>query len=705
MNRLHRTAILGILLWSWVFAPLWSGRFDQEKSSPSKIQEFLNLTAYLILPQENNVLLKLTTDRERDIFVESFWKQRDPTPGTPQNEYKDEVIKRFQYANKFFGRGTTREGWRTDRGRIHMILGEPASKQDFSGRRGVYPCEVWYYYGNKDKGMPAHFGLVFFKRKGVGEPRLYDPASDGIQSLLMNTDGLSFDSYPSLYQQLRELVPELAQVALSIIPGEIPYGYAPSSQESILLADILESPKKDVNPNYATHFLDYKGMVSTEYMTNYVDHAACVDIVRDPQTGLTFLNFSIAPKTIRFDYYQPKDQQFCNLQLNVSLRRGETVVFQYAKDFPVYFSSEEAGRIKANGISVEDSFPVMDGRYRLILLLQNTAGKEFTIYEQDVEVPALEGGPRLTGPTVGYELKDVGQAAHLPYQVQGKKLMIDPSRTISLQDALSFFYSLSDVPESVWKEGRVAVTISGSRTGPSAFKTLTIPLNSQPFARILSYLQSVPAGELPPDYYILAAALQDASGRTLDEQKATFVVSPSADVPHPLAQVKMGRMANPAPFYLMLADQSDKTDRRETAEAWYERAFAANPGSRTGLIEYARFLLKVGKPEKGASLIESIKDDPALRFDYLLTKGLAAMAMGRTADAVDVFLEGNKIYDSDTLLLNSLGACYSRLGQKEKALAALRASLRLNPEQADIRKLIAEIEKTPPPEPSPPAKP
>jgi tetratricopeptide (TPR) repeat protein len=320
-------------------------------------------------------------------------------------------------------------------------------------------------------------------------------------------------------------------------------------------------------------------------------------------------------------------------------------------------------------------------------------GKEFTIFEKDVDIPEPEGRPRLIGPVVGYEFKDYGRDVFLPYKLLEKKILIDPSRTFSPQESLSFFFSLSDVAETVWKEGRVVVSITGSKPGQPALKNLIIPLNTQPLARILSYLQSVPAGELPPDYYVLAAVLQDSSGRALDEQGIPFIISPNEEIPHPLAQAKMVRTANPAPFYLMLADQAEKAGRDEKAEAWYERAVASNPGGRRGLIDNARFLLKIGKPEKSLALIEGIKDDPALRFDYLLIKGLAAMAMGRTAEAVDHFLAGNKIYNSDTLLLNSLGACYSRLGRKDEALTALRASLRLNPDQDDIKKLVAEIEK------------
>ena len=44
-------------------------------------------------------------------------------------------------------------------------------------------------------------------------------------------------------------------------------------------------------------------------------------------------------------------------------------------------------------------------------------------------------------------------------------------------------------------------------------------------------------------------------------------------------------------------------------------------------------------------------------------------------------------------VLNGLGLSYYRTGQKALALQALNASLKLNPDQAEVKKLIAEIGK------------
>ena len=79
---------------------------DRRERPAGPYRSFLTLISYIITAKEKEVFLQLTNDRDRDLFIESFWKLRDPTPGTPANEYKDEHLKRFEYANKNYGRGT-----------------------------------------------------------------------------------------------------------------------------------------------------------------------------------------------------------------------------------------------------------------------------------------------------------------------------------------------------------------------------------------------------------------------------------------------------------------------------------------------------------------------------------------------------------------------------------------------------------------------
>lgn len=409
------------------------------KDLAPKYQDWLKLTTYIIKDKEKDVFMSLPNDRDRDLFIETFWKMRDPTPGTPENEYKEEIIKRFLEANKKFRRRSAREGWMTDQGRFYIILGPPASTEDIAGSSEIYPCEIWSYYGDPNKGMPTHFCLVFFQWHATGEYKLYDPLSDGPGKLLVDSKDMDPGDYQAFFKKIYDLQPDLAAVCLSIIPGETQLNYRPSPENSIMMANILDSPKKFVNESYATHFLNYKGLVSTEYMTNYMDSETNVAVVRDPTTGMAFCDFAMAPKKLSLDYYEPKDQYFCSFQVDVTLRAGDKLVFQYSKEFPLNIPADRLEEIQSSGICIADSFPVIEGEFQLTVLLRNTTGKEFSLLEKKVAIPADSGRPRLVGPVLGYKMADAQAGAHVPYQALNRKLNIDPKICSRPPIKLSFF--------------------------------------------------------------------------------------------------------------------------------------------------------------------------------------------------------------------------------------------------------------------------
>src|SRR5512136_2188150 len=79
---------------------------------------------YIISPKEKDVFLQLSSDRERELFITAFWNARNPDPNSPKNTVKEEHYRRIQHANQTFGRGLAAGGWRSDMGRIYIILGE-----------------------------------------------------------------------------------------------------------------------------------------------------------------------------------------------------------------------------------------------------------------------------------------------------------------------------------------------------------------------------------------------------------------------------------------------------------------------------------------------------------------------------------------------------------------------------------------------------
>ena len=665
----------------------------KESDLPKKYQEWLKLVSYIILPVERDVFLKLTMDRDRDIFIESFWRQRDPTPDTPQNEFKDEHNRRFNYANGYYKRGTPREGWMTDMGRIYIILGPARSIERFEGVKGVHTCQVWYYYGEAGKKLPTYFGLVFYQRGGSGEFKLYNPTSDGPVSLLVETQGLDVTDFEKVYDKIKELAPTLAGIAFSIIPGRYPYNFVPSPQNNFILADIFESPRKNINPVYATHFLAYKGVVSTEYMTNFVESTTRLAVIEDPALGIPFLHFLVSPKKVSVDFFEPKGQYFCNYKLDVSLKKGETTIYQYSKDFPFYFPPDRLDNVQANGLAVQDSFPVIGGTYALTILLQNSAGKEFTIYEKDVTIPGPADAPGITSPFLGYKLQTYAGPVHAPFKILQSQISVDPGDTLGLQDEIVLAANLVGLSADLGKTGEVEVSIKGLKATGAVQKKFSVKLAAFPFRPTIHFTHAVPARDFAPDYYESTLTLKTAAGRVLDTKTVPFVISPAESVSHPVTLVKTFPLANSFLFYYTLGYEYGKAGEPQRAETSFEKGLSLKPDYLEGNAEYALFLLNVGKFDRALELAERLKGSDKLLFDHYLIRGLALAGLGKDAEAIASLLDGNKIYNSDTRLLNGLGASFFKTRQKKEAVEALQASLRLNPDQPDIKSLLARVEK------------
>lgn len=457
---------------------------------------------------------------------------------------------------------------------------------------------------------------------------------------------------------------------------------------------IILPQEKNVAPADKTRFLNYRRFVSADYSTNYIESIADIALILDPILNISFLNFSISPACVSVDYFEQKDQYYCNFKLKVSLRKDKEAIFQYSKDFPFYFYPDEAEKIREKGISIQDSFPVIEGNYRLNIILQNSTGKEFSVFEKDISVPRNSGPARITGPVLGIEIQESPTLLYVPFKVMDTKLLVDPNNIFSSTDEIVVFFNLKNVTTELWQEGKVEVLINDLRDkGPSS-KSFNLDLRDYPYNKILSVIRFISLQGLRPDYYKMRIKLKDGKRAIIDEQATNFIVSPKRIVPHPVILAKSISHSNNFYFYYSLACQYDKVNELEKAEAAYKKAYLLKPDYKAGLVEYAHFLKKIKKFRKCLQLIEAIREDEKFRFDYYLLKGNVYMEMGNYPDAIDYLLEANKIYNSEVILLNSLGFCFYKTHQREKALDALRASLSLNSEQENIKKLIQEIEKS-----------
>ncbi len=136
---------------------------------------------YISRKRDTNVYKTLTDVEAKRLFMFKFWDEKEAEKEGLQSEYYERV----DYANENYGFATSRtgaNGWKSDRGRVYILYGEPdriITKPSTSQRR---PYEIWEYHELQGGGR-----FLFVDENGFGDFRLrsstirgelYDPAWD-----------------------------------------------------------------------------------------------------------------------------------------------------------------------------------------------------------------------------------------------------------------------------------------------------------------------------------------------------------------------------------------------------------------------------------------------------------------------------------------------------------------------------------------------
>lgn len=126
----------------------------------------------IITDEERAAFGNLRVDVEREQFIRQFWLRRDPSPGTTENEFRDEYYRRIAVANQPFTTGAP--GWLTDRGRISIRYGLPDEIETHAQTATASPFEAWRY--RFIEGIGANVILEFVDAAGNGDYRLRSPS-------------------------------------------------------------------------------------------------------------------------------------------------------------------------------------------------------------------------------------------------------------------------------------------------------------------------------------------------------------------------------------------------------------------------------------------------------------------------------------------------------------------------------------------------
>jgi len=689
-KRIRFGALIGLAL--LIFAASPAAAFQKGKDTlPAVFQKWLDEdVVYIITPAEKDVFLQLATDRERVLFIEAFWKRRDPVPATLENEFKTEHLRRMLYADKNFGRSSPKPGWKTDRGRMYIILGEPSDIQRYTGRADVYDAEVWFYEAAKSgpfPGLPAAaFHLVFFKKGFQGDYVLYSPVSDGPQGLLRAYTGKAND-YEAAYESLRDIDPNLAVLSLSLITGE-PMGSLgrPSLSSDILLTKISELPSRQVDPGYAAQFLKFKDIVEVEYTANFLDSDGTVAVLRDP-SGMFFVHYAIEP--VRLSLEAAGSEYVTTLHLNGAVAAEDgRAVYQFEKTIAVRMDESRRQELDRVPFVAEDLFPLIPGTFKVSILLKNEASKEFCSLERTVVIPGPASGIGLTAPLLGYRARIAApdRPGLRPFRFGAAQVYFQGNRALTSSDNLVLAFMILGLDDAALSKTRLRFEVARDDVAVKNWEREASSLIDVPFV-----VESVPAGEFPPGHYAAKIRLF-VDGREIAAASEPFERSPLETISRPWIHAILMPAAGDPSYDGILGRQYEATGRTAEARILLEKAITAGAVTPESATALARIYRRSGMHAAVVSFLDPFLADPAKSvYDMWLMAAESLMNIGRFERAVEVINRAIARFGVNATLLNLLGDANLGWDRPADARSAWERSLALNPDQPAIRKKLAAL--------------
>jgi GWxTD domain-containing protein len=135
-------------------------------------QEFSTLH-YFVSEQDERNFSQITSADGRRQFLTGVWSQIESGRTGRPPVTRSEFLRRVSSANlKFHGQG--RVGWKSDRGRVYLLYGDPDDIERYPNALDSKPYEIWHYY-HIESGVE----FDFVDRSGFGDYILVNSTKRG----------------------------------------------------------------------------------------------------------------------------------------------------------------------------------------------------------------------------------------------------------------------------------------------------------------------------------------------------------------------------------------------------------------------------------------------------------------------------------------------------------------------------------------------
>jgi GWxTD domain-containing protein len=112
--------------------------------SEEELDDFFKKSRYVSTVAEIEKYESLSEEGAKRKFLTDFWDARDTDVNDGKNQDLANFLKRLDLANDRY-KAMGKEGWKTDRGRVYVIYGEPSEVDRYPNQTNAKPYEIWHY--------------------------------------------------------------------------------------------------------------------------------------------------------------------------------------------------------------------------------------------------------------------------------------------------------------------------------------------------------------------------------------------------------------------------------------------------------------------------------------------------------------------------------------------------------------------------------
>lgn len=345
---------------------------------------------YIITGEERQGFWRLSTDEERENFIESFWLRRDPTPDTIENEFKEEHYRRIAYANERYASGIP--GWKADRGRIYISFGPPDEIESHpsggmyqrpydegGGFTSTYPFEIWRYRWLE--GIGSDILIEFVDPTMTGEYRITIDPSEKDALLHVPNAGLTLAEEMGLSTKADRFSRTDGTRMGSPLGGGQSMRYN-QFERLQLYANLMKPPM--------VKFKDLEAVVDSNIEYNTLPFQVEVDYVKITDNSvLTGITVQLENKDLLFKEENGLHKAMVNVFGRITTVTRKVVT--YFEDPVTIETTADRLQGEVNRKSIYNkALPLTPGMYRLQLVVKDVIGETMSTHHIALRVPEFD---------------------------------------------------------------------------------------------------------------------------------------------------------------------------------------------------------------------------------------------------------------------------------------------------------------------------